>query len=66
MQKNIGGTDKVIRLLAAVALIVLYFTGIITGTLGVVGLVIAAILLLTSLVNFCPLYALLGIKTCKV
>lgn len=66
MKKNIGGIDKVIRLVMAVVLVVLYFTGTITGTLGIIALVVAAVLLLTSLVNFCPLYAVLGIKTCKV
>jgi type III secretory pathway component EscS len=66
MRKNIGGTDKIIRLLVAIVLIVLYFSETITGTLGIVGLVIAAVLALTSLVNFCPLYSLLGIRTCKL
>jgi hypothetical protein len=65
MKKNMGSTDKVIRLLIAVVLVALYFTGTVTGTLGIVGLVVAAVFTLTSMVGFCPLYSLFGIKTCK-
>ena len=64
MKKNMGSADRVIRLIVAVALVVLYFTGIITGTLGIVALVIAGIFTLTSFVSFCPLYAIFGIRTC--
>lgn len=56
MKKNMGNTDRVIRAIGAVVLAVLYFTGTITGTLGIVLLVIAGILLATSLVSVCPLY----------
>lgn len=66
MKKNMGSTDKVIRLLIAVALVALYFTGTVTGTLGIIGLVVAAVFTLTSMVSFCPLYSLFGIKTCKL
>lgn len=61
-----GSADKSIRLLIAAVLVVLYFTEVITGTLGIIGLVVAAVFVLTSLVSFCPLYTLLGINTCKV
>jgi uncharacterized MAPEG superfamily protein len=44
----------------------LYFTGTVTGTLGLVLVVAAGIFVLTSLVSFCPLYTILGISTCKV
>lgn len=66
MKKNMGPADKSIRLLIAAVLVVLYFTQILTGTVGVVGLILAAIFTVTSLVSVCPLYTLLGIKTCKV
>lgn len=66
MKKNMGSADKTIRLLIAAVLVVLYFTGTLTGTLGIIGLVVAAVFTLTSLVSFCPLYTVLGIKTCKV
>jgi hypothetical protein len=60
-----GSIDKLIRLFAAIVITVLYYMGILTGTLGIISLVIALILTITSLVSFCPLYYLLGIKTCN-
>jgi hypothetical protein len=65
MKKNIGSTDKLIRLGIAIILIVLYYKTVLTGTLGIVALVIALLLTITSLLSFCPLYTLFGIKTCK-
>ena len=56
MKKNMGSTDKVIRILIALIIGVLYYTGIISGTTAIV---------LTSLISFCPLYLPLGISTCK-
>lgn len=66
MKKNMGTTDKVIRVLVAIVAAVLYFTGTVSGTLGIVLLAAAGIFLLTSLVSFCPLYAPFGISTCRV
>lgn len=65
MKPNMGSTDRILRALVAVVIAILYFTGTITGTLGIVLLVLAAVFLLTSVVSFCPLYAPLGITTCK-
>lgn len=65
MKPNLGMTDKVVRILAAVAIGILYFMNIITGTTAIVLLVVAIILVLTSLISFCPIYYLLGIKTRK-
>lgn len=64
MKKNMGNADRIIRLLLAVIVAVLYFTNIITGTLGIVLLVLAGVFVLTSFVGFCPLYALVGLNTC--
>jgi hypothetical protein len=64
MKKNMGGADKVVRLVVALLMILAYFQGIVTGTLGIVLLVVAAIFILTSLVSFCPLYTLFGMSTC--
>ena len=61
-----GSADKVIRLIIAVALVALYYFGVIAGTLGIVALVLAGVFVLTSLVSFCPLYAIFGIRTCPV
>jgi hypothetical protein len=63
MKKNMGITDKIIRSLIAVVMIILYLTNVITGTLGIVLIVISAVFLLTSLVSFCPLYSILGISS---
>jgi hypothetical protein len=65
MKTNIGNTDKIVRLVVALILGGLYFAEIVTGTLGIVLLVIAAIMVLTALSGFCPLYALLGMNTCE-
>lgn len=48
--------DRTIRSILAAIIAILYFTGIISGTLGYVLLALAVIFLLTSLVSFCPLY----------
>ena len=61
-----GTADRVIRILVAIAITLLYMNGVITGTLGIVLLIVGGIFLATSLINFCPLYALFGIRTCKV
>ncbi|HSH52525.1 MAG TPA: DUF2892 domain-containing protein [Bacteroidales bacterium] len=66
MKKNIGVADRVIRIIIALTIGVLYFTNVITGTLGTVLLIIGAVLLITAIVNFCGLYALFGISTCPM
>lgn len=65
MKKNMGTVDKVIRILVAVVVLVLYFTYVISGTLAVILLILAGILVVTSLVGLCPLYLPLGLSTRK-
>jgi len=60
-----GGPDKIIRLLVAAVLVILYTNGTITGSLGWIALALAGIFIVTSLISFCPLYTLFGISTCK-
>ncbi len=60
-----GGVDKVIRMIVALLFVVLYFTGVVEGTVGIILLVLAAVFVLTSLISFCPLYLPFGISTCK-
>ena len=60
-----GSADRIIRVLAAVVLIALYFGNVVTGTLGIVLLVVAGVFIATSLVSFCPLYLPLGLNTCS-
>ena len=65
MKKNMGKTDRMIRLIIAVVAAILYFTGTIAGTLGLVALIVSVIFVLTSLISFCPLYRLLGLSSTK-
>ncbi len=65
MKKNMGGADRVIRVILAAIIGILYYQGIISGTIGIVLIVLAAVFVLTSFISFCPLYAPFGIKTCK-
>lgn len=66
MKKNMGNADRMIRMIVVLALVALYFTETLTGIWGLVALVAAGIFTLTSVVSFCPIYALFGAKTCKV
>ena len=66
MTKNMGSADRIIRVIIAAIVGVLYFTGTISGTLGIVLLVLAGVFVLTSVISFCPLYAPFGIKSCKI
>jgi len=65
MKKNVGITDKWIRILIAVVILALYGFDVITDTIAMVLLIVGVVLLLTSLISFCPLYAIFGINTCK-
>lgn len=66
MKKNMGTADRIIRLLLAALFAYLYFGGIVTGTWGLVLVVLGGVFVLTSLAGFCPLYAPFGISTCAV
>ena len=63
MKKNLGNADRIIRLCVACILGLLWFQNLITGTLGVVALAVAAVFVLTSFIGWCPLYALFGIRS---
>ena len=65
MKKNIGSLDSNIRITLAIVLSLLFLGKFITGTLGIVAFIIGIAMLLTSLVNFCPLYKMLGFSTFK-
>jgi hypothetical protein len=65
MKKNMGTTDKVIRIVIAVLFAVLYFTKTVEGTFGIVLLVLAGVFIITSLVGTCPLYLPFGMSTKK-
>jgi hypothetical protein len=65
MKKNMGSADRIIRVIIAVAIAVLYFTGIIEGTLGLVLIGLAVVFVLTSLVSVCPLYLPFGMSSLR-
>jgi hypothetical protein len=65
MKKNMGIIDRVLRILIAVVVAVLYFTGILSGTWAIVLLILSGIFILTSVVGICPLYMPFGLKTFK-
>ena len=60
-----GTIDRTIRLIVAIVFAVLYFTNIVTVTIGLVLVILGAVFVLTSLISFCPLYLPFGINTCK-
>lgn len=64
MKKNMGVADRIIRVIIAATVAVLYLTNIISGTVGMILLILAGIILLTSIFRICPTYLPFGIKTC--
>jgi hypothetical protein len=65
MKSNESSMDRIIRVVVGIVLAALYFLNVLSGTMGIVLLVVGIILVLTGIVGFCPLYALLKIKTNK-
>jgi hypothetical protein len=65
MKKNMGITDRVIRILIVIVIAVLYYFKIIEGTIANVLLALGGIFLVTGLIGFCPAYSAFGIKTCS-
>jgi len=65
MKKNMGTIDRVVRILIAIVIAILYFTHAISGTLAIVLLIVAAVLIVTSIISFCPIYFPFGINTGK-
>ena len=63
MNKNMGTADKIVRIVLSAAIAVLYFTNVISGTLGLVLLILGIVFVLVSLISFCPLYFPFGINT---
>ncbi len=65
MKKNMGPADRIIRLIITAVIVVLYYTGVIGGTLGIVLIALSAVFVLTSMISFCPLYLPFGLSTFK-
>jgi len=65
MKKNMGSLDKTLRILVAVAVAILYFTNVISGTTAIILGVLAIVFVITSFLSFCPLYLPFGINTSR-
>jgi len=65
MKKNMGRIDKSVRITVAVIIALLYYFNVIEGTLAYILMALAVVFLVTSFINFCPLYTPFGISTCK-
>ena len=63
MKQNMGSLDRILRLVIAAVFAWLYISGTITGTWGIVLLVLGAVFVLTSFIGFCPLYKIVGLRT---
>jgi hypothetical protein len=66
MQKNLGKIDSIIRILIGIVLAYLFYNNYISDTLGIVLLSVSGVLIITGLMGWCPLYRLLGMRTCQV
>lgn len=64
MKKNMGTIDRGVRIIISLLFAALYFTGTVTGTFGIVLLVLGGVFVATSIVSFCPLYTIFGLSTC--
>lgn len=60
MKTNMHLADRIIRISLSIVIVILYFSGYLTGTLAIIALVVAVVFTLTSAIGFCPLYALFG------
>lgn len=65
MKNNMGNADRILRAMSFILVLVLFLTNVLQGTLAYVLLGITGIFLVTSLINFCPLYSVFGISTKK-
>jgi len=62
---NVGSFDQILRLVLGIVLIALAYFKILSGTAAMIAYIAAAIAIVTGLIKFCPLYAILGINSCK-
>jgi hypothetical protein len=63
MKKNMGTIDRIIRIILAIMVVILYINGSITGTVAIILGIVAIVFIITSLIGFCPLYWPLKIST---
>jgi hypothetical protein len=65
MKRNMSNIDRIVRVVIATLFAYLYFGGIVTGALGILLVVLGLVFVLTSVVSFCPIYAMLKLSTYK-
>lgn len=65
MKRNMSNIDRIVRVIVAALFAYLYFSGVVTGALGIVLLVVGVVFVLTAVVSFCPLYAMFKLSTFK-
>lgn len=65
MKRNMSNLDRIIRVILAAVFFYLYIAGVVSGVLGIILVILAAIFLLTSILAFCPLYVPFKISTYK-
>lgn len=63
MIKNMGNLDRILRIVIAILIAVLYYTNVISGTTAIILLLVSVAFIITSFIGFCPLYSLIGIQT---
>ena len=63
MKKNMGSLDKGIRIIAAIIIALLYLFNVINGPVAITLMIVAIVFILTSFMNFCPLYTVIGLST---
>ena len=63
--KNMGTLDRVIRVVLAIVVALLYFTGFLSGVVAIILGIVAVMFVLTSVISFCPLYVPLKLSTKK-
>lgn len=65
MVKNMGTTDRIVRVVVAALIAILYFANVISGALVIILGIVALIFLVTSAISFCPLYVPFKFSTRK-
>ena len=65
MKRNLSNIDRIARVVLAALFAYLYFGGILPGTLGLVLFVLGIVFVLTSVVSWCPIYAMFKLSTYK-
>ncbi|MEJ7779256.1 MAG: DUF2892 domain-containing protein [Daejeonella sp.] len=63
MIKNMGNLDRILRFVIAIVIVALYFMSVISGTTAIILLIVSVAVIITSFIEFCPLYWPFGIRT---